>query len=958
METLMPFLVPVFAAIGGALGVTTAIGLTVGQILAIGLTVIGGLNARRQARKARDAARDAYNASLRDRMDPIRSPIASREMVLGRVRKTGAYTFVDSEGVNKEFMWTVITLAGHECDAIEKVYFNDIEVTIDGSTGAVSGGPYTKIAVKSAHTAAQQITSGVMTYTFALTGYVAGSASVVKIDSPSSTSAGDGDFSGSSYTYNDGRKPRPSKGDTGSVVDGIGSWSISGSTLTVTYTTLPTIGRWIAVNHDQTYATPRAWCWKFLGASGEDFSPLLRAAFPGKWTSAHQQAGCCKLLLKMQYDPDVYPQGAPTVSALIRGAKVLDIRSGVTAWSENPPLLIRHAATHPQFGKQPVAAINDADVIAAANACDAVTAYVVNGVTDIRPLYTAGIVAKWGSRPLDVIGELAEAMAGKFAVSAGLLSMKAGVYVAPSIELTDDDFSDVDTVRLMATAPRESRFNAVTGTFSDPANQYLQADVPKVAPSTYLVDDGAELPIDIELGAVNHLGQAQHVFGVMLRDSRQALTLTNSWKLIAYQLEVFDTYTITSSVFGWESKKFEVVNRQWSMMGGIRVVSKETSASIFPLAAGFVGYDPAPDSGLPSFWEIDGTGSLTVISGDDVIVKSGDGSYISAMRVSWPPIADKSVCSPSGKIEVAYIVDGADSGGVWPSVMVDGDADHADIGGIIAGETYRVRTRVFNGVVWSAWLNSTSHQVGSKTLPPSDVTGLAVSSETGAVVIAWDRCADADFLHTELRLGAVWSTATPLAYEPGKFWPWAWPADGTYTVLAKHVDRSGNESAGTASLTFTVNGSLLAIGTAQIEDNAATDVYFVYSDSDYTVTTAINGTSPELRDTVLSVTINAPNACQLNVSISCFMSFTVNRTGLAHYAQVGVLVGSGSISGSYDGVGAPEPVGTNATKSIGVSVSTSIPAGTHTVTFRAGKFYAADLCTLQRPKMRVELIKK
>ena len=66
-----------------------------------------------------------------------RQPIAPRRVVYGRTRIGGNIVYIESTS-NNQYLHQVIVLTGHEIDAIEKFYFNDQEVTIDGSGNATS----------------------------------------------------------------------------------------------------------------------------------------------------------------------------------------------------------------------------------------------------------------------------------------------------------------------------------------------------------------------------------------------------------------------------------------------------------------------------------------------------------------------------------------------------------------------------------------------------------------------------------------------------------------------------------------------------------------------------------------------------------------------------------------------------------------------------------------------------
>jgi hypothetical protein len=68
----------------------------------------------------------------RDQTVSIRQPVAPHQVIYGRTRTGGVILFLESTNNNK-FLHCILSLAGHEVDAIEKVYFNDEEVPLDGN---------------------------------------------------------------------------------------------------------------------------------------------------------------------------------------------------------------------------------------------------------------------------------------------------------------------------------------------------------------------------------------------------------------------------------------------------------------------------------------------------------------------------------------------------------------------------------------------------------------------------------------------------------------------------------------------------------------------------------------------------------------------------------------------------------------------------------------------------------
>ncbi len=91
-----------------------------------------------RAARAEITARNAYNASLRDRYAMVRSSKAARRLVFGRCRVSGPIFFGASYGPDNEHLTICVALAAHEVDAIETVYFDDKVVTLDGSGNVLS----------------------------------------------------------------------------------------------------------------------------------------------------------------------------------------------------------------------------------------------------------------------------------------------------------------------------------------------------------------------------------------------------------------------------------------------------------------------------------------------------------------------------------------------------------------------------------------------------------------------------------------------------------------------------------------------------------------------------------------------------------------------------------------------------------------------------------------------------
>src|SRR5690606_10937704 len=90
---------------------------------------------------------------------------------------------------------------------------------------------------------------------------------------------------------------------------------------------------------------------KRLGAEDQAAFTSLMANAPTKWTAAHRLAGCAALYLRLTYDADAFPGGIPNITVDLEGKDdILDPRTGLRGYSENPALCLADYLAHAAFG--------------------------------------------------------------------------------------------------------------------------------------------------------------------------------------------------------------------------------------------------------------------------------------------------------------------------------------------------------------------------------------------------------------------------------------------------------------------------------------------------------------------------------------------------------------------------------------------------------------------------------
>lgn len=830
-------------------------------IMAYGATVIqfmglvGSIYAmRQQQKKAEEAAKAQYNASLKDRYVMVRSAIEPRQYVLGRQRVSGPMAFVTSYGSQKERLIVVLPLAAHEIDAVEAVYFDDKPVAMDGN-GNVSGVYSRDQWAYLANTTSRTVTTSTAPDAATVTAWVdygttrvaatvtSVSGTSVTVTTPSSSATGT-----LTVRYVQANHPlgvgRPQSATASiSIVNGAGSVTlpntplsgsvslvVNGQIMTVSVNgkvvTAPSVydegapvtGTY-TLNYQYADGATKARIWWYLGAPGQTADATLMSALPGMWTSAHKMSGMAYLIMDALYDQDAWPQGIPNISAVIRGAKVYDPRTGTTAWSENPALLSRWVTTHPQIGNRPASDVNDTALIAAANACDVSVTYTVNGRYYNRKMYTAGLVIQSGTKCADVLNALAQAMAGRWAHIDGQMRVMAGAYATPVLTLDETWLHRGGSITVSPTVPRETLTNVITGTFANEEDDYRVEAYPRVQANAYITADGRELPTDMPLNAVTNVGQAQQVAAVYLRDARQAERVTLTCNMRAYAVEWGDTINVTLSRFGWSAKPFLVTSTSFTADGGIQLTLKETDPSIYALGTSFAAVDPAPNTSLRSPNVVSDVPVLTVTTGNSTMLKLGDGTIIPRFKVAWTLPSDPAVTGVGGSSEVLYGVAGT-AESTWMRATAPAGASELYLDGVLDRQAYVIKARFGNGLVFGMWGTQVTQVALGKSAVPTAPTALAVTeTSTAQRQFSVTHAQDLDHagyivLYSTNTSAAITSMSLIAAQwgGDGKVYESSVPPDGTYRFAVAAIDTSGNYSAA-AYVTATLTG-IAALGAA------------------------------------------------------------------------------------------------------------------------------------------------
>ncbi len=512
------------------------------------------------------------------------------------------------------------------------------------------------------------------------------------------------------------------------------------------------------------------------------------------WESTGRLQGVAYIYIRLEYHRDIFGSGIPNVSAVVKGKKVFDPRTSLSAWSDNAALCIRDYLVNDYgFNADVADEINDTTFIAAANICDE-SISLAGGGTENR--YTINGVVSTAEAPLDNLDELITAIAGAVTYTQGKFKCFAGAYDTPTV--TVDESWLAGDITVQADTPKKELFNAVKGVFIDPTHDYEATDFPAITNSTYEVEDGGEqIFADIELPYTKTPSTAQRIAKLLLERSRQSIVVTMLLNHRALQFTAWDTILIDNAKYGWSAKPFRILS--WSFAGeGIEVVTQEEAAASYSWNSGEETLtDPEPDTNLPDPFNQPVPGSPNIT---EELYSTIDGSGVKTRAiVSWS--ASTSIFPVEYQLEFKLSAN-ADY------IILPLTADTTfEINDIAPGSyDFRVKAVDINTGISSDY-SSTTAEIFGLTALPADITGLSLSIIRDTAHLAWNQSPDLDVrVSGKIRIRFTEETVSPSWSAAVERWEFSGNAiaapvplkQGTYMVKA--VDSTGNESSGAVTI--------------------------------------------------------------------------------------------------------------------------------------------------------------
>lgn len=538
----------------------------------------------------------------------------------------------------------------------------------------------------------------------------------------------------------------------------------------------------------------------------------------------------------LRHNPEVFPGGAPTIRATIKGRLVYDPRedstnggSGVQRrddattwrWSNNWALCVRDFLASREYGMGiPDALIDDAATIAAATIADQLIDAPSDRANPEDPMpqiarYTIDGLFETNETPIDTLQRLLQAGNGALLFYGGQYHLKAGatesealdITTSQPITITPDDLRDDEDIQITRLPGRKDRVNIVRGSFINPAKNYIPDQFPEATNSELIAEDGnIELPLQLQLDFTQHADRASYLAAVILKRER-LMRWSMPLAASAAQIIPLSRLRVTHPHFGWTNKAALVRDRVRLPSGAVNVFLEEYADATWDQDINPATFPDPTD--LPNPFEVDPPTAVAVAEATHV---NPDGTRVAKAVLTWAEPAN-------GAVE-GYVVS-------WrglrdtatQSRRIVAPATRFEIVGLAPG-TYVV---VIASVLGSIQSLPVVVQVSITyvTTPPPDAVDVRVAqAPNGARQLTW--AADggtvpADVLGWEVRwvAGSVaytteqWDAGRKIALVTGLALETGQPvAPGTYTYLIRAIDVTGYYSNGVGGVVVTLSPEL------------------------------------------------------------------------------------------------------------------------------------------------------
>ena len=531
------------------------------------------------------------------------------------------------------------------------------------------------------------------------------------------------------------------------------------------------------------------------------------------WGSNHRLRGIAYLAIRFKWNQDVFGT-IPKVQAKIKGKKVVAYNSSLVAqtaaYSTNPAWCLLDYLTNARYGKG--LAITDIDLQSFYDASVVCTTQVepYSGASNIN-IFDTNTVLDTSKKVIENVRELVKGCRGYLPYSSGKYKLVIETTGTASITLTEDDIIGGYN---LSSPSKNDKYNRVIVSFVNPDRNF-QVDEVQFPPiddsglpsadqhaTMKTADGGFLLEGRFDFTTITSPYQAEEMAEIILRRSREALSLSITVSFDAYDLAIGDIVAITHSSLGFSAKNFRVVSMSFNedYTIGLDLIEHQDSHYTWATKTQVAS---TPTTNLPNPFSIQPPASVTL---SDTLVEYNDGTVIVALDVTIGASPDNFV----DYYQVEYKLS-TDSDFI---IYAQGSGLNHRVLNVIDQQTYDVRVKAVNALQVSSTYVSAQRTIIGAIEPPSDVTNFSCNILGQEAHLGWEQIPDLDLAYYNLRFSeatdgtADWQNSVALVEKVSR------PAtsisvparSGTY--LIKAVDKLGNFSSNATAIISNVTSTL------------------------------------------------------------------------------------------------------------------------------------------------------
>jgi hypothetical protein len=663
------------SAAGVTLSAIAFAGISYGSLaFAAGSLIFGTLNAKRKQKKAEASARNQYNSNLQDRLVTALSTASPWQIVYGQAEVGGSLEAILTSGAKDEFKHLVIVFAAHECQE-----FVDIKIAGE-SLGALDGNGYV--------TSGKWFKSETQTY-----------SETVVFDA-----GGQGTITRANATLLKVIQPRTGVTDS---FDGTPEVLFEAAALVGTTVSGGPVSESAMVTYTTIDDAALVRVQKHLGADDQLADATLVAECGDEWSADDRLRGLCYLVVRLNLTEPEFQGGPPAITVKLKGKKIYDHRTGLTAWSENAALCVVDYLRAP-YGKD----ARDNQIVwatadAAANACDEP---ITDGGAGTMPRFTCNGSFSTGQGTDETLEDLLAAMAG-WADCSGGWRIGAGVWTAPVTTITNDD--NAGPVQIVGGLALDELYNGMRGQFNDPERFGVATDFPPYQNTAFVAADGdRDLWADLNLSFTNSAQRATNLARIFTEQARGE-TISYPAKLaVVNRVKVGERLLLENPILGINGVAFRLVKRDENPGGALLLTLQQDVEGNYDLADA-VAPIPSSTNALPDPYAVPAVTGLAASSGEQYALVTST-SVIPRVKITVTGQAQ----FLTDQLQLEWRTSDTDD---WQALTVPAGQQAAYIENVNQGVTYFVRARWYRPSVGAAgdWRVVSVTVTGKTTAPPA-----------------------------------------------------------------------------------------------------------------------------------------------------------------------------------------------------------------------------------------------